>query len=138
MRPEADLAGIDDADLAVGVDEITRMRREVLAAHRFTPTDATVDQRCTFSHGVRSPYPDRLPDSVRIASEACAAREPYTTFILSLPERVEEEGSPAGTWRVRVHAMYQAGFELWDLDLRRAGDGWWEIVSAERTFRIQS
>lgn len=112
----------------------------MLAERGIRPTDAIVDQRCTFSGGVGLP-PGRealLPDSIRRQAAECDAREAYTTFILTIPERALAEEYPPGTWSIRVHAMDKGEFSIWDLYLHDVESGQWKVFAAERRFVIWS
>lgn len=140
LRTGADLRTIEDEDLDPDAAAVTRLRSEALAARGVRTTNATVDQRCTFSEGVGLP-PGRqrvVPDSVRRQIAECRAREAYTTFILGLPEPDEGNGYPPGTWRVRVHEMERAGFQVRDLYLRATAHSGWEVFAVERRFGMSA
>jgi hypothetical protein len=139
LRPDADLGGVDPGDLMGGAEDVTRVRAEVLASRGLASTDATLDQRCTFSEGAGLP-PGRealLADSIRQRAAECRAREPYTTLIFTLPRAATGNGYPPGTWRVRAVRMSRAGFQIWDVYLRAVHPDW-EVVAAEQAFSISS
>lgn len=139
LRPGADLATVQDEDLAPDAAPTERQRAAVLAARGISATDAVADFRCTFSSGVRVP-PEReavLQDSIRQRSRACRAREPYTTLIVSLSAPAGGE-NPAGAWHLEAVAMTVAGFQIWDLYLRAGADGAWQVTDARTRLNIQS
>jgi hypothetical protein len=140
LRADADLAAVSDEDLAADADEATRVRSAVLRSRNVTPTDAVADFRCTFSAGVGAP-PGResaLADSVRQRRAQCRAREPYTTLIFGLPERVAEGSHPRDTWSLKAVAITVGGFRIWELYLQPQPDGSWRVTGLESRFVIWS
>lgn len=139
LRRGADLAQVQDEDLALDAAETERQRAAVLAAREIAVTDAVADFRCTFSAGVRVP-PEReaaLPDSIRERSRVCRAREPYTALILGLPDQAPD-GPHAGAWHLEAVAMTVEGFQIWDLYLRAGADGSWQVADARTRLNIRS
>lgn len=139
LRRGADLANVQEEDLAPGAETTERQRAAVLAERGIAATDAVADFRCTFSVGVRVPpeHEAALPDSIRQRSSACRAREPYTAIIVSLPAP-ETGDHPAGTWHLEAVAMTVEGFQIWDLYLRAAAGGAWQVADARTRLNIRS
>lgn len=139
LRHGADLAGVQAEDLAADAGAAERQRAAVLAERGMAATDAVADFQCTFSTGVRVPAEreQTLPDSIRQRSSACRAREPYTSIIISLPAPASGD-HPAGTWHLEAVAMTLAGFQVWDLYLRRPADGEWQVADARTRLNIRS
>lgn len=119
LQPGADLTSVESAE----VGAVSVHRERILRERGIRATTFLSDQRCLFAHGLPpAPGFGGMTDEQRTAREACRARAPFTSAIISHP-RTEGDTST-----VAAAQMTTSSYTAREYVLRRCAPGVWRVV----------